>query len=141
MQCQYKWTYKECPECQSDNDIAARYCTTCKAEIVDPNEKLREIAAQVANDPYRTRTSAIKSMFLQTHPGRNGKPDTVCVRYQLEDYSKEIRDWFSPESPYQKARNEWAKFSIGAFGRIVTREEAVSLPATKPDYLVYRRRS
>ena len=41
VQCEYRWTSKPCPECKSDNDIAARRCSTCGAEIVDPNEKLR----------------------------------------------------------------------------------------------------
>ena len=38
--CGYKWTFKKCEACEHENDIAARYCGNCKAEIVDPNEKL-----------------------------------------------------------------------------------------------------
>lgn len=138
--CTYKWSCKECPECGEENDIAARYCTACKAEIVDPNEKLREIAAQVASDPYRTRTSAIKAMHIQSWPSRDiNKPDTLCITYQLEDYSKDIRQWFSPDSEHSHARNAWAKFSISAFGRIVNRDEAVRLDAVMPDMLIYRK--
>ncbi len=138
--CAHKWSCKECPECGEENDIAARYCTSCKAEIVDPNEKLREIAAQVANDPYRTRTSAIKAIHIQSWPSRDiNKPDTVCVTYQLEDYSKDIRQWFSPDSEHSNARNEWAKFSISAFGRIVSRADAITLGAVMPDMLIYRK--
>ena len=35
--CEYRWASKECPECGHENDIAARYCEKCKAELVDPN--------------------------------------------------------------------------------------------------------
>ena len=38
--CGYYWTSKKCPECEHLNDIAARFCGACKAELVDPNAKL-----------------------------------------------------------------------------------------------------
>jgi DNA repair protein RadD len=44
--CTYMWSYKECPECEHQNDIAARYCSKCKHELIDPNEKLKLESAQ-----------------------------------------------------------------------------------------------
>jgi DNA repair protein RadD len=41
VQCSYRWTSKECPHCAVDNDITARYCISCKKEIIDPNVKLK----------------------------------------------------------------------------------------------------
>ena len=38
-QCDYRWSLKTVPNA-AENDIAARYCTECKAEIIDPNKKL-----------------------------------------------------------------------------------------------------
>ena len=38
--CNYRWTFKKCEKCEHENDIAARFCEKCKAEIIDPNEKL-----------------------------------------------------------------------------------------------------
>src|SRR5699024_1245803 len=32
--CEYRWTFKECPECHHENDIAARFCESCKEELV-----------------------------------------------------------------------------------------------------------
>ena len=51
QRCTYKWTFKECEECGHENDIAARYCQACKAEIIDPNAKLtlEEAAKSKAN--------------------------------------------------------------------------------------------
>ena len=44
--CTHRYSFKTCPDCLSDNDIAARQCTQCKARLVDPNEKLTEKAGQ-----------------------------------------------------------------------------------------------
>lgn len=40
--CDYYFEFKECPneKCKTQNDIAARHCRMCNAEIIDPNEKL-----------------------------------------------------------------------------------------------------
>jgi DNA repair protein RadD len=40
--CNYRWTFKPCVDekCGHENDIAARYCAACKAELIDPNDKL-----------------------------------------------------------------------------------------------------
>jgi DNA repair protein RadD len=34
VQCNYRWTSKECPHCEAMNDIAARYCSTCKEKLL-----------------------------------------------------------------------------------------------------------
>lgn len=49
--CDGWWSYKECPVCEHRNDIAARYCQECKAEIVNPNEKLIEMHRKHKKDP------------------------------------------------------------------------------------------
>jgi len=33
-ECDYRWSFKECPSCGHENDIAARRCEKCKQEIV-----------------------------------------------------------------------------------------------------------
>lgn len=40
--CDYFFEFKVCPasDCQIKNDISARHCRACEAEIIDPNEKL-----------------------------------------------------------------------------------------------------
>lgn len=44
--CEHRYSFKVCPDCYAENDIAARQCTQCKARLVDPNEKLTERAGQ-----------------------------------------------------------------------------------------------
>ena len=37
--CDYKWSFKPCLECDAENDITARYCSSCRCELIDPNEE------------------------------------------------------------------------------------------------------
>jgi DNA repair protein RadD len=40
-QCDYRFRFKECPHCGSENDIAARNCHQCHKAIIDPDDQLR----------------------------------------------------------------------------------------------------
>lgn len=141
VRCSYKWSFKSCPTCEAENDIAARYCCECKAEIVDPNQKLLELATRIENDPYRTRTSVVKGMQLVRHIGRGDKPDGVKVVYELEDFKKPLPQWFAPLSDKQFAQKKWREFSRMAFGDVVDMDDALALDAEfkTPEYLVYRK--
>ncbi len=41
-QCDYRFVFKECPHCGSENDIAARTCLQCKEVLVDPDDMLKK---------------------------------------------------------------------------------------------------
>lgn len=58
-QCSGRWTFKECPHCGAENDIAARYCSDCRGEIVDPNEKLRLDFKALKRDPTNVQTDEV----------------------------------------------------------------------------------
>lgn len=58
-QCSGRWTHKECPHCAAENDIAARYCSECRGEIVDPNEKLRIEFKALKRDPTQMQTDEV----------------------------------------------------------------------------------
>ena len=60
VQCGSRWTTKSCPHCEADNDIAARYCSECKGEIVDPNEKLVAEFTAMKADPTRRQTDVVE---------------------------------------------------------------------------------
>ena len=66
--CGYRWSGKPCPECEAENDIAARYCAECKAEIVDPGEKLRIEFRAMKRDPHQIQTDEVISCLLYTSP-------------------------------------------------------------------------
>lgn len=43
--CQFRFRFKRCPDCESEEDIAARVCTKCQCLLVDPDNKLKEAMA------------------------------------------------------------------------------------------------
>lgn len=115
-QCSHKWSFKECEHCGHENDIAARYCTRCRAEIVDPNRSLVLRSSQVDTDPYRIRTANVQMMTLKRNVGRDGKPDSLLVEYMLDEKPSTLREWFHPESTNTWLFNRWVTFCKQAFG-------------------------
>lgn len=141
VQCNQKWSFKECPECSHENDIAARYCKSCRAELVDPNEKLKELAAKVENDPYRIKTADVVSMKLRQWPGSNGKKDTLRVDYEISVPPYMVSEWYAPSSVSDYMIKRWIKFSNRIFGEeYKSVEDAIShrSDAVKPDGIAYR---
>jgi DNA repair protein RadD len=58
--CEHRWNSKPCPDCDAENDISARKCGGCGAELVDPNDKLAMQAAKVkANAAMRAEVLAV----------------------------------------------------------------------------------
>jgi DNA repair protein RadD len=101
--CAYRWTYKKCHECGHPNDIAARYCEECKAEIVDPNEKLRLEFHRAKHDPYVPSTDEVRDWMVQPSISRAGNP-TTRVTF-ITDF-QEVTIWLSPESEAHRARHQ-----------------------------------
>ena len=40
-QCDFRFRFKECPQCNAENDIAARNCHQCGNTIIDPDDQLK----------------------------------------------------------------------------------------------------
>lgn len=94
--CTYKWSFKVCEKCTYENDIAARYCSNCKSEIVDPNEKLRIENARIEKelDKFGVKFANVTNWQWSRHYGR-GKPDTLRVKFFIEESPNELSKWFS----------------------------------------------
>lgn len=73
-QCQYRWTCKECPHCGADNDIAARYCTSCKGEIIDPNQKLVIEFKALKRSPYNRQCDKVLKCEVRDSVSQSGNP-------------------------------------------------------------------
>jgi len=99
-QCEYRWTVKICPHCDAENDIAARYCSTCKGEIVDPNTKLKIEFKRFKKDPTKAQTDEVLNMFVRAGVSAKGNK-TLRVDWQTP--YRNFSTWFMPESkiPYQ----------------------------------------
>src|SRR5690606_22867851 len=70
--CSYRWSGKECPACGEKNDIAARYCYVCKAEIVDPNLKLVGEFKAHKKDPHLPQCDEVISMDVKRSVSQAG---------------------------------------------------------------------
>ncbi|TDO99782.1 DEAD/DEAH box helicase [Marinomonas balearica] len=42
LQCDYRFVFKRCPQCNEENDIAARNCAHCQHKLIDPDDILRK---------------------------------------------------------------------------------------------------
>ena len=133
--CEYRWTFKSCLECDHENDIAARYCSECKAELIDPNEKLQLEFLKMKADPYTASTDNVLSWKCQEWTSKAGN-QTLRVDYSTEYASFSI--WYNPESNNARARHQWRDFinatcasvnNIERFMELYTAVEAI-MPRT-----------
>jgi len=86
IRCHQRWSFKNCPECDAENDIAARRCCSCKAEIVDPNEKLRMDFKLLKKDPSMMQCDVVKAVgYCETM----SKAGNECMRMDfVTEYRK-----------------------------------------------------
>lgn len=105
--CNFRWTAKPCDACGADNDIAARYCATCKAELVDPNEKLQAEFQAHKRDPYAPQTDEVLSMVLKESVSQRGNP---TVRADWVTPHRKFSTWHQPEASFSKAKADWSRF-------------------------------
>jgi DNA repair protein RadD len=135
-QCAYKWSFKECPECNYENDIAARFCKKCREELVDANEKLKIEAAKIAKDPYSVKFANVNQMTMTKHLGQKG--ECLHVKY----FTKEVvvSEWFFPEANTTFHINRWIAFSEKSYGFVPkTNDEAIRENKTAPKEIAYRK--
>lgn len=102
VRCDYRWTCKKCPHCDHDNDIAARYCEGCRAELVDPNKKLVADFKALKRDPTRIQTDRVVAWQVRKTMSRAGNE---CLRVDYETEFRRFSIWYT-----QKRRAAWTGF-------------------------------
>lgn len=108
-QCGYRWSSKECPnpDCRADNDIAARYCTTCKGEIIDPNTRLRIEFKRMKKDPTQMQTDEVLSAAGRMSMSAKGIEQWV-VDYVTPHRTFQI--YYQPNVHSQARAAEWQRY-------------------------------
>lgn len=114
--CGYFWTCKQCPECSQENDIAARYCQKCKAELVNPNEKL-QLAKEKIEAEYRAHkrdlskehTEAVLTMSVHHAVSQSKKPMLKVLFVTTE---RAFSVFFLPEETAYMPRQAWINFQF-----------------------------
>ena len=109
-QCFYRWTSKKCLACDADNDIAARYCSECKAEIIDPNEKLAIDFKRMKRDPSILQTDKVVSWDKKPTMSRAGNE---CLRVDFVTEYRRFSFWYRTEETKGKAYADWHQFCEG----------------------------
>lgn len=113
--CNHRWSLKVCPECEEENDIASRYCTSCKTELVDPNEKLKIDYKKMKMSPNIMSTDKVLGWRCQEWISQRGN------KSMRVDYTTEYRTfpvWYSPESNNIRSLNLWNNLNMAVFGKV-----------------------
>ena len=123
--CTYRWTYKDCPQCMGDNDIAARYCSHCRAELVNPNDKLKAEFKAFKKDPTQWQTDQVISMTCQS--GISAKGNATMKVGWVTPY-RQFTTWFMLNAKHQRGIAQFEAWS-----------NATDLGAIHPKTVTYRK--
>jgi len=110
--CEHRWAVKTCESCSHENDIAARYCESCKAELVDPNEKLSIEASKAKKNPYEPCTEEVLFFKVERRTSKAGN-DMMVVDYTTN--TNNFRDYVLC-NPEHFGYKKWIELNIALFG-------------------------
>jgi DNA repair protein RadD len=110
--CEYRWTFKACPECEGENDIAARYCAHCKAELVNPNDKLVAEFRALKRDPTRWQTDRVVGMDCKEGISRAGNR---TIRVEWTTPYRQFTTWLTPEANSYTAQAKAATWAQATY--------------------------
>lgn len=95
--CDYYWSCKVCPVCDHANDIAARFCSSCKHELINPNDKLIEMHVAHKKDPTKPQTEEVLSITYTQGVSRAGNDmitaEVTTPRRKFSVYLLENNTW------------------------------------------------
>lgn len=111
--CEFRYASKTCEECSHENDIAARYCEVCKAEIVDPNEKLTAQFETVKRDPYAIFTEEVRFFSVKKGKSKAGNDMLIC-EYSTDTSS--FRAYYTANLEVNMIARKWKELNITLFG-------------------------
>ncbi len=95
VRCDFRYRFKECDQCQAENDIAARKCHDCGKALVDPDKKLRE-----ALNLHRCMVIRCAGMTMVPSADRQGN-ERITITYYDED-GAELQEYFRLDTPAQQ---------------------------------------
>jgi len=113
VQCAYRWTSKQCPHCEAENDIASRYCAECKGEIVDPNEKLVAAFKEMKADPTRRQTDVVTGWEINSTLSQSGRE---CWRINVTTPYRSFAFWVFKSPTWSQGYHDRAMF-LGLGGK------------------------
>ena len=117
--CDHFWFSKECTACGHHNDIAARFCESCKTELVDPNKKLTLEFNKFKRNPENVQTDVIEDFDHGHHVSSKG---TECHRLTIYTPWRSFTVWVPIEAknPMQQANLRAVEMIIDGTAKTVT---------------------
>ncbi|GHC15887.1 ATP-dependent helicase [Kushneria pakistanensis] len=111
VQCDFRFRYKVCEQCGTQNDIAARRCHHCQELLIDADDKLRD--ALKLKD---ARVLRVSGMMLEESTNGRGLA-RLKVTYVDEDGAT-LSEWYALETPAQRTAfyHAWLKLHLRAPG-------------------------
>lgn len=92
--CPYRFRFKICPECQHENDIAAKICPHCQSSLVDADSKLKQ--AKLSKNATILKPD---SVTIESKLDKNGKPYLGIKYYDFDaKYLSEVHYFNDPTS-------------------------------------------
>ena len=114
--CAHRWSPKICPECEHENDIAARRCESCRAELVNPNDKLLIEYKKIKKSPSVPTSDKVLSWRPQKWVSQKGNESlrvdwvTECAKFSV---------WYQDKASASQAQQAWADLSRAVYrGRL-----------------------
>lgn len=120
VRCSHRWSLKECPECEAENDIAAKYCNGCRHELVDPNEKLEIDYKKMKKNPRIMTTDKVIRWECKEWMSSYGNK-TLRVDYTTEYRTFPV--WYSPYANNVAAQALWEDLCMAVFGKVAPSPE------------------
>jgi DNA repair protein RadD len=100
--CAYSWSAKDCPACGHKNDIAARFCESCREELVNPNDKLVTMHKALKRDPRLEQTDEVVDIQLISSVSRAGNE---MYRAEVLTTHRKFTVYLMHESKSQRIRD------------------------------------
>lgn len=113
VRCEHRWSIKQCHECEHENDIAARFCESCKTELIDPNARLVIEFHKLKADRTKPSTDKVLDFSLEKYAGRSNRL-MIKANYKTEFAKFDI--WYNPESASTNIRGAYEEFSKAYYG-------------------------
>jgi DNA repair protein RadD len=135
--CDYYFVFKTC-DCGTINAPSARYCRSCKAELVDVEKKLtRKPAIGAGVAVY------VDVIGMRLRPHTKGNNRTLRVDYEVMygDRAMEVMEFLNPEPQSWGSANRFASFCevTGAIGTSIDRIVESAPVLTMPSRLLVKR--
>lgn len=115
IRCSHTWLDKKCHKCQASNDIAARFCVACKAELADPNRYLENFASEVVVTPDGWRMGAPKKCVISEYTA-SSKKRLINMAVYVTGRKTPVQVFFNPYTNYGPRWTQWEQFLEEGFG-------------------------